>query len=88
MVFGHNRPFQKTSKTGGGQDAGCTSGGAFAADDPKLRVTSNTRRVVDQSFLDAYEVPGRGALEVWLGKGLCLPFGGCRHSMSIGLCFA
>ena len=46
VVFGHNRPFQKTSETGGGQNAG-TSSWAFAADYPKLWVTSDSGRVVE-----------------------------------------
>ena len=64
VVLSHNGPFQKTTKTGGGEDAGGASLRAFAVYEPVLGVPVNTRGIVEEALLDANKIPGGGCLEV------------------------
>ena len=80
VVLGHYGPFQKTAKTGGGDDAGCTSSGAFARYEPKLGISVHSWGVVDETLLEADEIPWGFGLEVvderayvCLSEGACVP---------------
>ena len=67
-------PFQKTSKIGGGNDAGSASLRAVAVYEPVLGVPTNSRGIVEEALLDADKIPGGLMLGGWRGKGLRLPF--------------
>ena len=64
MVLGHYGPFQKTAKTGGGDDRRGSPVGAVASDHPKLGFPKNARGVIQESFLEANEVPRGLRLEI------------------------